>query len=85
MTGAATVVWFLGRSKKTRPEPVKPVALNKPEAIQEAQRAIRESAARASDVQAQRGTVTRVVARLAEVRKANNFAHGIRAAMGGEE
>lgn len=84
MTGAATVVWFLGRSRKT-PKEVKPVGLTKPESLQEAQRAIRESAARASDVQAQRGTVARVVERLAEVRKANNFAHGIRAAMGGEE
>ncbi len=85
MTGATAVVWFLGRSSKARSEQSEPVRLVKTEAIQEAQRAVRESADRADEVQRQRGTVTRMVARLVEVREANNFARGIRAAMGGKE
>lgn len=87
MTGAATVVWFLGRSRKAprSEESEGTVELAKTEGMQEARQAVRESSARASRVQQQRGTVAKVVERLAEVRKSNNFAQGIKAAMGGEE
>lgn len=86
MTGATAVVWFLGRNRKTpRSEESEHVELKKTEGIQEARQAVRESAVRADRVQQQKNNVARMVERLAEVRKSNNFAQGIRAAMGGEE
>lgn len=87
MTGAVTVVWFLGRKTKKSPPPGSTdcVDLEKPDSRVEAQRALRESAERKSAIQSQRGAVTRVAQSLAEIRKNNHFAESIRAAMGGEQ
>lgn len=84
MTGAATVVWFLGRKKTSKDTP-KGVRITKSEGLQEAQRAVQESAARHREVSNQQGVVARVVHSLAEVRENNNFAAKIRTAMGGDE
>lgn len=84
MTGAATVVWFLGRKpKETRP--AKAVKLAKPSGIQEAHRAVAESAARNKVASKQRGLVERTVASLVEIRKANHLAENINRAMGGDK
>jgi len=87
MTGAVTVVWFLGKRRTRRnPEEDTGVSLIKPQERTEAEQALRESAARKSAVQSQRGRVARAVDSLAEVRKRNNFAEGIRTAMlGGDQ
>lgn len=50
----------------------------------EAERAVAESTARQNRVTGQRGAVARMAESLAEIRRANHFADGIRAAMGGE-
>ena len=83
MTGAATVVWFLGRKPKARPAP-ESIELDKSPSRVEAQQALHESAARNAEATGQRGLVTRVVSSLAEVRENNHFAENIRAAMGGD-
>lgn len=84
MTGAATVVWFLGRKPKARPN-LEHVELDKPDGRIEAQQAVNEANTRHRLIAGQRGIVDRVVSSLAEVRKNNHFAENIRAAMGGEE
>lgn len=85
MTGAPPVVWIFGKRRKRKADPQ--VDLQKPANLteqREAQRAVAESAARQDQVAKQRGTVARMAESLAEVRQANHFAEGIRAAMGGE-
>jgi hypothetical protein len=62
-----------------------PVSLDKPDTRVEAERAVRESAARMNQVQRQRGAVARIVGSLAEVRRNNHFAENIKAAMGGDQ
>lgn len=87
MTGAATVVWFLGKGKPRKSETPDDhtVELVKPDSRLEAQRAVQESAARSERVSRQRGAVSRVVHSLAEIRENNHFAENIRIAMGGKE
>lgn len=82
MTGAAEVVRFRGRLRK---KPV--VELVKPDNVverREAEKALRESVARKTQAENQRKSVARLATRLAEVRKRNNFAKGIKTAMGGD-
>ena len=79
------MVWFLSRKSKHDGAPTKPVKLDKPEGRVEAERAVRESAARADAVTRQRGMVNRVVNSLAEIRRNNHFAENIKAAMGGDK
>lgn len=82
MTGAATVVWFLGRKRDARKsDEGGGVSLDKPESRTEAERAVRESAERQQEATGQRGVVSKLVYSLAEVRKDNHFAEGIRTAM----
>lgn len=87
MTGAATVVWFLGRKGHVRsPEDSDAhVELDKPDTRIEAQQAVRDSVARSQQVTGQRGVVSRVVTSLAEIRRENHFGENIRAAMGGDK
>lgn len=85
MTGAATVVWFLGKRRTRKTDPDHAVELTKPDTRLEAQRAVQESVARSEKVTKQRGTVSRVVHSLAEIRESNHFADKIRIAMGGDE
>ncbi|QJD53975.1 hypothetical protein SEA_GALACTICA_27 [Streptomyces phage Galactica] len=79
------MVWFLGRKRKEH----KPdrgsggVSIAKSPGVQEAQRAVKESAARHRSIADQRGVVERVVSSLAEVRKENHFSEKVRYAMGG--
>lgn len=85
MTGAAAVVWFLGKHPKNTRLKVESVMLEKPEGRVEAEQAVRESAARSSAITRQRAAVSRVVHSLAEIRENNHFADKIRTAMGGDE
>lgn len=90
MTGATAVIRFRGlRRKQRRSDPVEtPVVLKKPDNLagqREALRAVRESTDRGREVSKQRGAVAHMTARLAEIRKRNHLAEGIRAAMGGDE
>ena len=87
MTGATAVIRFRAlRSKKRAPDPS--VTLKKPsnlEGQREALKAVRESSDRNQKVAGQAGAVAQVAARLAEIRKRNHFADGIRAALGGDD
>lgn len=85
MTGAVAVVWFLGRKKTPKPKQDSTVNITKSDGLQEAQLAVRESAARKERVSKQKGTVSRVTNSLAEIRQNNHFADKIRTAMGGEQ
>jgi hypothetical protein len=86
MTGAATVVWFLGKGKPREPDRTHDeVELLKPDSRLEAQRAVQESAARNEKATQQRGAVSRLAHSLAEIRENNHFADKIRIAMGGDE
>lgn len=74
-------MWFLGKRRRK-------VNLTKPDNLaerREAEQALRESAARQSEVVKQRGVVASVASSLAEVRKRNHFARGIKIAMGGDD
>lgn len=84
MTGAATVVWFLGKGKPRKPDDHS-IELSKPDSRLEAQRAVQESAARNEKATQQRGAVSRLAHSLAEIRENNHFADKIRIAMGGDE
>lgn len=84
MTGAATVVWFLGRKRAAKPK-TGGVKMAKSEGLREAQRAVQESAARKERVSSQQGVVSRVTHSLAEIRRDNHFADRIRIAMGGDQ
>ena len=87
MTGALTVVWFLGRRRTPRRDPDNDpgVSLAKPVERVEAEQAVRESLARQSAVRSQRGMVSRVVHSLAQIREENHFADKVRTAMLGED
>lgn len=87
MTGATAVVRFRISRRSKAKAPAPSVDLSRPENLHqqhEAEQAVRDSLARSTAASNQSSAVTRMASRLAEVRKNNHFAEGIRAAYGGD-